>query len=107
MISRRLVLTFLSGLLVVGAFVLSTVDIHADQRDCGSSILPRDTSQLGINTGNVENDDFATQVVLDDCSHNLLAYRMLCGGMLVLAVGSLIVARRQRPHLDLPGGPIL
>jgi hypothetical protein len=105
--TRRIVLTLLSGLLAVGGLVLLTVDIHADQRDCGSAVLPRDTSQLGIDTGNVANDDFATQVVLDDCAHDLLRQRLLCGGMLVVAGGLLVWGRRRRRRLDLPGGPII
>jgi chloramphenicol 3-O-phosphotransferase len=106
--TRRIVLTVLSGLLAVGGVILLTVDVHADQRDCGSAILTRDTSELGVNTGNVANDDFATQEVLDDCAHELLGIRMLCGGMFVAALGLLVVARRRRrPRLDLPGGPVI
>jgi hypothetical protein len=105
--TRRTVLLLISGLLAVGGLVLLTVDLHADQRDCGSAILPRDTSELGVNTGNVANDDFATQEVLDDCAHDLLGMRILCGGMFVVALGLLIWSRRRPYQLDLPGRSIL
>jgi hypothetical protein len=105
--TRRIVLLVLSGLLAVGGVVLLTVDVHADQRDCGSAVLARDTSQLGVNTGNVSNDDFATQEVIDDCSHALLGYRMLCGGMFVAALGLLLWSRRRKREFELPGRSIL
>ena len=105
--TRRIVLSVLSGLLVVGALVLLTVDIHADQRDCGSGLLARDTSALGVNTGNVANDDFAAQVVEDDCAHDLLRQRMLCGGMVVIAIGLLIWGRRRPQRLELPGRSVI
>ena len=104
---RRLLLLLLSGLLIVGALVLATVDLHADQQNCGSALLARDTADLGVDTGNVANDDFATQEVLDDCAHSLLGVRILCGAMVVTALGSWLFSRRKPRHLQLPGGPIL
>ncbi len=105
---RRTVLRVLSGVLFVAALLLLTVDVHADDQDCGSAIIPRDTSNLTVDTGNVARDDFATQEVLDDCAHDLFRQRFVCGGLFVLSIGATIAARPRRVHrVPFPGDPIV
>jgi hypothetical protein len=105
---RSSVFVVLCAVLTVGAFLLATSDAHADRRNCGSAVLPRDTTNLGLDTGNVSIDDFSVQEVADDCNQVILRQRYLTA----LAVGGAIATgvaggRIRRREERFPGDPII
>jgi hypothetical protein len=77
MSTRHITLVVACIVLAVGAFLLATTDTHADERNCGSALLPRDTTNLGLDTGNVAVDDFSVEEVADDCNQAILRQRYL------------------------------
>ena len=105
---RYYVLLVLCTVLTVGAFLLLTSDAHANQRNCGSAILPRDTTNLGLDTGNVAVDDFSIQEVADDCNQVVLRQRYLAALAIVGAIVAGGAATRVRNRVDrFPGDPIV
>ncbi len=99
----------LSGILVVAAFLFATSDAHAERQNCGSALIPRDTTSLGLDTGNVAKDDFSVEEVADDCNQIILRQRYflaLCVGGAVLC--SVVAGRlRTREEPQFPGDPIV
>jgi len=105
---RYPVLLVLCTVLTVGAFLLLTSDAHAQERNCGSAILPRDTTDLGLDTGNVAVDDFSVQEVADDCNQAILRQRYLTGMCVLGAIITGVAAGRIRRQVDrFPGDPIV
>ncbi len=105
---RHVALAVASGLVVLGALFLATADVRVLERDCGSPLLVRDNSKLAIQTGNVADDDFAVQRILDSCSHAIAARRIIVGLMAVLSVALGVAASRSRPRPQrFPGDPIV
>ena len=106
--SRYLVLLVLCTVLTVGSFLLLTSDVHSGKHNCGSALLPRDTTQLGLDTGNVAVDDFSVEEVEDDCAHVVLRQRYLSALCIVGAIASGVAAGRTRRRVDaFPGDPIV
>jgi len=105
---RYPVLLVLCTVLTVGAFLLTTSDAHAGQRNCGSAILPRDTTNLGLDTGNVAVDDFSIQEVADDCNQVILRQRYLTALCTAGAIVTGVAASRVRNRVErFPGDPIV
>ena len=105
---RYYVFLVLCTVLTVGSFLLLTSDAHANERNCGSAILPRDTTDLGLDTGDVAVDDFSIQEVADDCNQVVLRQRYLAGLCIAGAIASGAAATRVRNRVDrFPGDPIV
>src|SRR5215218_3471797 len=105
---RYPVLLVLCTVLTVGAFLLLTSDAHAQERNCGSAILPRDTTDMGLDTGNVAADDFSVEEVADDCNQVVLRQRYLTALCVIGAVVTGVAATRMRNRVDrFPGDPIV
>jgi hypothetical protein len=105
---RYPVLLVLCTVLTVGTFLLLTSDAHSDQQNCGSAILPRDTTELGLDTGDVAKDDFSIEEVADDCAQIVLRQRYLTALCLVGAIVTGVAASRVRRQVDrFPGDPIV
>jgi hypothetical protein len=105
---RTSLLVVLCAVLTVGAFLLATSDAHADERNCGSAVLPRDTTNLGLDTGNVAVDDFSVEEVADDCNQAILRQRYLTAVAVAGAIGAGVAAGRiRRREQRFPGDPIV
>jgi hypothetical protein len=105
---RHLALVAASIVLAVGAFLLATTDTHADQRNCGSALLPRDTTNLGLDTGNVAVDDFSIEEVSDDCNQAILRQRYLLALSAAGSIATGVWAGRTRRRTErFPGDPIV
>ena len=105
---RRLALALASGLLVFSAVALAVLDNHFEERNCGSAIIPRDTSQIAVQSGDVADDDFALQRLVDGCDHAIWARRYLTGVMILGGIVLGVLAARSKPRVvRFPGDPIV
>ena len=103
-----LVLVVASVVLSLGAFLAATMDAHAGELNCGSALLPRDVTKLGLDTGNVAVDDFSIEEASDDCNQVVLRQRYFLVLCLAGAVGTSVWAGRIRRRVDpFPGDPII
>lgn len=108
MTTRRLILLTLTTVLIVGAFLLATSDVHTRNRNCGSALLPRDTTGMGLNTGDTARDDFSVQEVSADCRHLILRQRYLLALTVAAAGVTGVLAKRSHPKVErFPGDPIV
>ena len=106
---RRLFLSTLSVGLVVGALYLASIDIVTHGHNCGSAILTRDPSVVGVEASNVADEAFSAESVQSSCDHEVLGRRFLVGLLLAGAVGATVMSsrsRRNRP-VHFAGDPIV
>jgi len=105
---RRPILLIICTVAVVGALLLATSDVHAEHENCGSAILPRDTSSIGLDTGNIARDEFSVEEVAADCGHLILRQRYLLGLLVVVAIAAGVASGRvDREPPQFPGDPVV
>ena len=108
MVTRRLILLSLTAVLALAAFLLATSDVHAEQTNCGSALLPRDTKSLSLDTGDIARDDFSVEEVAADCGRHILRRRYLLVLSIAAAAVSGVSANRSHPTVEqFPGDPII
>lgn len=105
---RRTILLAVCALSILGAFLLATSDVHADHANCGSALIPRDTTSIGLDTGNVARDDFSVEEVEADCGHLILRQRYLLSIVVAVAFAAGVVAgRSESAPPQFPGDPVI
>ena len=106
--ATRIALRLLAAACLAVAAMIVVHDVAVGEVNCGSAIFARDAGSQTFVTGNVADDDFARQQIVDECGHLILRQRYLTA----LALGAMGVATwlARRPDdrpAPLPGDPVV
>ena len=96
------VLAIVAGL---AALYLATSDVHYTDRNCGTAIFATDVNKFSVETGDVEQDDFAEQSVITNCKQLILGRRFLTALPAVICIASIVAGQRLRDRPERLSGP--
>ena len=96
MSTQRLVLGAIAVLTGLLTLFLATTDVHYTDRNCGTALFGNDPNKLSVSTGNLEQDEYTEQALIDNCSHLILGQRFLTMIPAAICATCIVAGRRLR-----------
>lgn len=107
MTARRTALWIAAFLLGIAATFVLTADVKVGDANCGSALVPRDPTEISIDTGHPVDDEMRNSIIRGQCDHNIGGRRAVGAIPAVAALALAVVASRPPREKPFNGDPII
>ena len=105
--NQRRIFKLLAIIGLVAAVFMLIKDTRSGDINCGSALLPTDLSELSLDSGDAEADNFAVEVYRSDCSQNVTRQRFIVALILLGSAGAYSASKTIEKRRHISGDPIV